>query len=91
MTHLGTLQGRGQIMLADQERLDVEYRIDVFRDGGLKTGRGSLPMALPKAMRLIQMGALTMRLEDGAHVSIVVTKANDDGAEFVTSGPIPGF
>ena len=91
MTHLGTLEGRGQIMVPDQREMSITYRIDVFRDRSLKTGTGSFATDLKTAVSLIERGALTLRLSTGATVSIVVTHADGDGVEFRTSGPIPGF
>lgn len=91
MTHLGFVAGSG-IAHVGEQKYSVSYRIDVFEGlGGLKSGSGSLEGEPVHLIEIIKARGSDLELETGHKVRIVVRHVEGGNAEFLVSGPVPGF
>jgi hypothetical protein len=92
MQHLGSLRGAG-LLLIGEERHDVTYRIDVWRDRkGEKTGSGALS-ASPKILdAAFHAKRVALHLATGETVEVRVQHLfSGEMAGLVTIGAVPGF
>jgi hypothetical protein len=68
----------------------VGYEIDVFNDGGLKRGEGTLRWAGYGPWDSFQAGkSLMLMLRSGEQVSVTIKSRGKEGADILVSGPIP--
>jgi len=93
MVHLGTIEGYGQIIAGGDELGEVGYSISGFRPRQIKEFRGYLTGPNNVLMAVMKARGVILCLEDGQTVDIIVTRYSvlSDRAEFVVSGPVPGF
>jgi hypothetical protein len=90
MTNIGTLSGLGKLWDGNKDLGRVGYAIDVFEDGGLKRGEGTLRWDGHGPWDSFQAGKpLMLMLKTGEQVSITITSPRDEGADILATGPIP--
>jgi len=93
MGHLGSLKGIGELFDGKKSLGVVTYQIDVIALHGLKEGPGSLRFVSDETLSLFDFAerTLSLRMENGERVAIVLTTPDINGASFRTTGRIPGF
>lgn len=92
MTHLGTLEGKGALSAAEGTLGDVDYCIEVARNGGDKDGQGTLSADAETLYGAVEANICTLELEDGQAIDIIITEYHSDGpAKVITTGPVPYF
>ena len=90
MTNIGTLSGLGKLWDGNKDMGPVGYAIEVFEDGGLKRGKGTLRWAGYGPWDSFQAGKpLMLMLKTGEQVSMTITSPRNEGADILTTGPIP--
>ena len=93
MTHLGTIEGYGQIFAASKDLGEVGYSISVFQPRFMKEAHGYIT-GPPKVLReAFQAGGAILALEDGKTVDVIVTNYTmpGDRADITVYGRVPGF
>ena len=92
MTHLGSLEGYGRLILDPGNEIGVHYQIDVFQTaedqkvaGGSATGD---PLKLSSAP---DHGKAVLELSDGYRVDVVIVETCDGTARLDIRGILPGF
>jgi hypothetical protein len=92
MTHLGSFEGYGRLILDPGNDIGVHYQIDVFRteDGGILAGGGLTggPLALSRAP---DRSKAVLELSDGHRVDVVIVETSDGTARLDLRGPLQGF
>jgi hypothetical protein len=92
MRILGNLTGKGVVVADGADQGEVDYDIEVFRDGAMKTAAGTIDGDMPMLARAQSSRTAQLRLEDGSTVSIILTLVRADGSGTLqVSGPVPGF
>jgi len=90
MTSIGTLSGLGKFWDGNQDLGPVRYTIEVFRDGGIKRGEGTLRWAGYGPWDSYQAGKpLMLMVSTGEQVSITITSPRKEGADILATAPIP--
>jgi hypothetical protein len=90
MTNIGTLSGLGKLWDGNQDLGPVRYAIDLFEDGGQKRGEGTLQWAGVGPWDSFQAGKpLMLMLKTGEQVSMTIKSPRKEGADILTTGPIP--
>ena len=93
MVQLGTIRGRATITASDNELGKVGYSISVFRPRFVTEGHGYIMGPSEALQTAMQAGGVVLTLEDGETVSVIVTHVSmqEDRADIMVSGPVPGF
>ena len=90
MTHLGTLSGFGKLWDGNKDLGPVEYKIQVFRNGGSKQGEGTLRPVRYGLWDSFQAGkSLMLMLRSGEQVDVTVKSPGSEGVDILATGPIP--
>jgi hypothetical protein len=88
---LATLSGMGSLHSSTGEVGAVGYHLPVRQAHGTQVGEG-LIWGDENLLRQTYMDSQhILQLADGRCNPILLTRLNSDGAEFRTTGPIPGF
>lgn len=88
---LGSLEGRGLILVGEKRVGQADYQIIVSEDGGMKTAFGTITAEWKIIQEAFEGDKATIRLEGGGSVSFFVTDMRSDSAEIQISGPVPGY
>ena len=91
MAKIATLEGRGHLLVNDEDLGEVDYEIDIFVERGLKDGRGHLVADFMVLEKAFTGRNVKLQLRGGKEVTIVIKRTQGDRAEILTSGPIPGY
>lgn len=90
MTNIGTLSGVGKLWDGNKDLGPVHYAIEVFKDGELKRGEGTLRWAGDGPWDSFQAGKpLMLMLKTGEQVSLTIKSPRNEGADILAAGPIP--
>ena len=90
MTNIGTLSGLGKFWDGNTDLGPVRYEIRVFEEGGLKRGEGTLRWAGYGPWDSFQAGkSLMLMVKTGEQVSFTIKSPRKEGADILTTGPIP--
>jgi len=90
MTNIGTLSGLGKLWDGNKDLGPVRYEIHVFEDGGRKRGEGALLWVGHGPWDSFQATkTLMLMLKTGEQVSITIKNPRNEGADILTTGPIP--
>ena len=90
MTHIGTLSGLGKLWDGNKDLGPVGYEIQVFRDGGLKRGEGTLRWSGFGPWDGFKAGKpLMLMLRSGEQVSLTIKSPGKEGADILATGPMP--
>ncbi|MEO1046622.1 MAG: hypothetical protein AAFX04_14380 [Pseudomonadota bacterium] len=85
-----SISGNGELLIGENS-LPVDYHINVFFDGAMRSARGTItgdPGTLLAAM--MQRENLDMHLEGGGKVNLILTRSSSSGTFQITiSGPVP--
>jgi hypothetical protein len=92
MTHLGTIEGVGRLIVDSDDTCEAEYRIRISQTGaaGLKSARGTLSADQSALWKAMNLRKARLRLEDGTEVEIIIERLGDP-ADIIVNDPIPGF
>ncbi len=94
MSHLGTIEGTGRLIVESADVCEAHYRISVYetRQSAPKKARGTLEADFNELRKAWHKRLdCTLKLETGGEVSIIIVRLTDSGAKIRVSGPIPGF
>jgi len=90
MTNIGTLSGLGKLWDGNRDLGPVHYAIEVFEDGGLKRGEGTLQWAGDGPWDTFQAGKpLMLMVKTGEQVFLTIKSLREGGADILATGPIP--
>jgi hypothetical protein len=90
MTNIGRLSGLGKLRDGNKDLGPVRYAIEVFEDGELKRGEGTLEWSGSGPWDSFQAGKpLMLMLKTGEQVSLTITSPRKEGADILATGPIP--
>jgi hypothetical protein len=83
----GSLRGTG-LLIWQERQFAVSYQLDVFRSDTMRIGSGTLdgdlaPLAGEPAVRAL------LRLSDGFEIQATLSEADEHGAMFEASEPLP--
>jgi hypothetical protein len=88
----GNLTGKGVVVADGADQGEVDYDIDVFHDGAMKTAEGAIEGDMPMLAKAQSSRTAQLRLETGSTISIILTLVRADGSGTLqVSGPLPGF
>jgi len=99
---LGTLRGSGTL-IGGPGPVAVSYSLDVYESRQMRSGNGTLdgdfaamvpPEDAPEPAEddaPVAEPAYRLRLSDGGELGVSLTNIEADGAEFETTGAIPGY
>jgi hypothetical protein len=88
---LATLTGMGSLHSSTGEVGAVRYHLPVRQAHGTQVGEGFIWGNEDLLHQTYMDSEHTLRTSDGRRIPILLTRLNSDGAEFRTTGPIPGF
>jgi len=91
MTQIGTLSGRGQLHVGDDDLGEVQYSIDVLVERNMKVGRGWVRGDYDPLNKAFTSDNVTLHMGGDRAVKIIIKSLNNDGALILTSGAIPGY
>ncbi len=93
MTHLGTIEGYGQIIAGSNDLGEVGYSISVFQPRFMKEARGYITGPNKVLHAILQAGRVILALENGKTVDVIVTNYTmpGDRADITVYGRVPGF
>lgn len=93
MLHLGDLRGVGMVQVDGANVGSIGYKISVWFDEAqnLKSAHGVAVGDGKALFKAFNAGAAELSLEGGGRIKMIVTKINQDGAEFQVNGPVPGY
>jgi hypothetical protein len=96
MNHLGTLAGRGRVLVDGKDVGNIDYDIHIYQQDpphGTKKSYGTATGAAPTLTAAYNARELAiLELQSGGTVSFMIKHVHDgEGAEITISGPIPGF
>lgn len=90
MTNIGTLSGVGKLWDGNKDLGPVGYEIQVFEDGELRRGEGTLRWDGRGPWDKFQAGKpLMIMLKTGEQVSLTIKSPHNEGADIVATGEIP--
>jgi hypothetical protein len=88
---LATLSGTGRLHSSTGEVGAVRYHLPVRQAHGTQVGEGFIWGDEDLLHETYMDSEHTLQISDGRRISILLTDLNSNGAEFRTTGPIPGF
>lgn len=88
---LATLSGMGGLHSSTGEIGAVRYHLPVRQAHGTQVGEGFIWGDEDFLYQTYMDSEHTLQISDGRRIPILLTRLNSDGAEFRTTGPIPGF
>lgn len=88
---LATLSGAGSLHSSTGEAGAVRYRLPVLQAHGTQIGEGFIAGDDDFLRNTYMDSEHTLQIGDGRHIPILLTRLSSNGAEFRTTGPIPGF
>ncbi len=88
---LATLSGMGSLHSSTGEAGAVRYHLPVRQAHGTQVGEGFIWGDEDLLHQTYMDSQHTLQISDGRRIPILLTRLNLDGAEFRTTGPIPGF
>jgi len=94
MTHLGTLEGEGHLVIENTDTAPIRYTINVWRDGsGMKTAGGQIMADYHVLIRAFNKRQFEIRLDNGSsvHAFIDYYQPPEASADIQITGPVPGF
>lgn len=94
MKYLRDRSGTGYVKVSEKRFGPFKYRLIIHEEGLLKSGAGTLEGAPGSLNGCFDMMAAsrTLDLGRGDTAEIIITSVHAYGyAEFVTTGPVPGF
>ena len=91
MTKIGTLAGKGFLIVRGDDLGEVDCEIDVFLEGSLKHGYGHLIGDCNCLEKAFTGRDVMLRLRSGEEVKIVIKQLNNERAEVLVSSEIPGY
>ena len=94
MTHLGTIEGTGRLIVGSAEVCEARYHIIVHQGGafGFNTASGTLEADLDALRKAWSSGSdCVLRLETGDEIALNIDALTDSGAAISVNGPVPGF
>jgi len=90
MKNIGTLSGLGKLWDGNRDLGPVDYAIEVFEDGEVKRGEGTLQWVGRGPWDSFQAGkVLMLMVKTGEQVSLTIKSARNEEADIVATGPIP--
>ena len=92
MTHLGSIDGHGRLIIEPGDEIGVHYEIDVFQAADdRKLAGGSLTGDQAALGRVPDPGKAVLELSDGHRVEVVVVESGRGMVRVSVQGTIPGF
>jgi hypothetical protein len=92
MTHLGSIEGHGRLIIEPGDEIGVHYQIDVFQAANdRKLAGGSLTGDLVALGRVPEPGKAVLELSDGHRVEVVIVETGRGTARIDVKDTIPGF
>jgi hypothetical protein len=88
---LATLSGTGSLHSSTGEVGAVRYHLPVRQAHGTQVGEGFIWGDEDLLHQTYMDSEHTLQIGDGRRIPILLTGLNSDGADFRTTGPIPGF
>jgi len=88
---LATLTGMGSLHSSTGEVGAVRYHLPVRQAHGTQVGEGFIWANEDLVHQTYMDSEHILQISDGRRIPILLTRLNSDGAEFRTTGPIPGF
>lgn len=90
MTNIGTLSGLGKLWDGNKDLGPVHYAIQVFEDGELRRGEGTLRWVGHGPWDGFEAGKpLMLMLKTGEQVSLAIKRPGTGGADILATGPMP--
>ncbi len=91
MRHLGSISGKGRLVVGEDINVDAEYKIDVWAESSyMKTANGTILAELHALWTAKEVG-FTLELSDGSKVEGTVNTISNGKAGIHINTPIPGF
>jgi hypothetical protein len=88
--HLGTLHGEGTLLIDEGRSLgEVTYEIDEYLDRGVKSGNGQIEAESRILEEAIHAQDVTLVLESGRRVHVIVSDPSGGAAEVRVARPFP--
>lgn len=89
MRHRGTIFGSG-VLVSSAGETCVDYRIDGYWDGNMKTALGVITGEEPRLWAAFRHRDQVLRVK-GGEVKVIITQLSGDEGEIRCSGTVPGL